>query len=128
MEHRNSITNEELKLASTSAIQLIGNANARLSRLRREKIIQSVNKSLLPMVKDDTPYAKASPDLFGTDFARKSKEFIDQVKAFRSSLPTASKYNQEKKSLFRKANPLGKGGAYKRGGAYSNQRFGGRRD
>ena len=66
-----TVSKEDLQLVSTSAIQLIGNANARISRLRREKIVGSTNKSLVPIVKEDQPYANASPDLFGTNFAKK---------------------------------------------------------
>ena len=130
-ERGDATTKEELRLATTSAIQLLGNASARISRLRREKVVQAVNKSLLPMVKEDAPYVDASPDLFGPEFAKKSKDFIDQVKALRSSLPSTSSSSrdhhfQERRSLFRKGNPSGKGGAYKRGGAYQNSRGGGR--
>ena len=76
-------------------IQLIRNANAKLSRLRCEKVIQLVNKSMLLMVKDNASYVEAFHDLFGLDFAKKSKEFIDNVKDL---LPTTNIYNYEKKS------------------------------
>ena len=70
-----SVSTEDLQMASTSPIQLIGNTNARISCLRREKIVSSINKLLLPLVKEDQPYADSSPDLFGADFAKRSKEF-----------------------------------------------------
>lgn len=35
-----------------------------------------INKSLLPLVKDDVPYMEAAPELFGADFAKRSKEFL----------------------------------------------------
>ena len=127
VEHANSISQEDLQLASKSAIQLIGNANARISRLRREKVVSSINKSLLPMVQDDSPYANAPPELFGPDFAKKSKEFLDQVKALRAQLP--AKTNQDyssKKPLFRKGQPSGRAGAFRRGGTlnYNNHKAG----
>ncbi len=114
-----------------SAIQLIGNASARILRLRWEKVMQG-NKSLLPMVKENVPYIDASPDLFGPEFAKKSKDFIDQVKTLRSSLSSSSSasqdhhYHQKRRSLFRKGNTSGKGWAFKRGRAFQNSRGGGR--
>ena len=60
LENMESLANQDLQLATTGAIQLIGNANTKISRLRREKIVRSINKSLLPLVKDDQPYINAS--------------------------------------------------------------------
>ena len=74
------LTPPQLQKATTSAVQLLGNANAHISRLRREKIIMGLNKSLLPLVKEDAPYTDAAPDLFGSEFAKRSKEFLEQVK------------------------------------------------
>ena len=66
------------------------------------RIITSINKSLLPLVKEDSSYSDVSPDLFGADFAKRSKDFLDQVKALRSSTPS----NDYKKSLFQKLRPI----------------------
>ena len=41
--------------AATYAVQLLGNAHAHISRLRREMVIAGVNKSLLRLVKEDPP-------------------------------------------------------------------------
>ena len=56
--------------AATTAVELIGNASLRISRLHREKIAASVNKSLLPLPKEEKPYSEAPPSLFEADFAR----------------------------------------------------------
>ena len=77
-------------MAST-AIQLIGNASARISCLRREWLISSVNKALLPFAKDDKGFTEAPLLLFGPNFAKRSKEFLDQVKAIRTTIPTKAK-------------------------------------
>ena len=71
--------------AVKAAIELIGNADARISHLRRTKIISQMNKSLLPLTEDDDNFTDAPPTLFGPEFARKSKELVDQMKAMRSS-------------------------------------------
>jgi len=40
-----------------------------------------MNKALLPLVEVDSNFRKVSPSLFGLEFAQKSKELVDQVKA-----------------------------------------------
>ena len=56
------------------------------SKLRREKITGSFNKGPLPSVQEEDNFKGAAPFLFGPDFAKKSKDFIDQVKAMRSTV------------------------------------------
>ena len=73
-------------LAVTSALELMGNASARISRLRREKITASFNKTLLPLAQEDKNFIEAAPYLFGPEFAKQSKEYLDQVKALRTSM------------------------------------------
>ena len=80
-----NVTNTQGVNAAKAAIELIGNANARISHLRRTKIISQMNKSLLPLTEDDGNFTDAPPTLFGPEFARKSKELVDQMKAMRSS-------------------------------------------
>ena len=80
-----NITNTQGVNAAKAAIELIGNANARISHLRRTKIISQMNKSLLPLTEDGGNFTNAPPTLFGLEFARKSKELVDQMKAMRSS-------------------------------------------
>ncbi len=58
------VTPEDLKKATTAAVQLLGNTSAHISRLRREKVVGAINKTVLPLVKEDTPYVDAAPDLF----------------------------------------------------------------
>ena len=45
---------KEVIQAVRSGIQLIGNANAHLSHLRRERVVSDFNKTLLPIVGDDS--------------------------------------------------------------------------
>ena len=79
---------EEVRKAVGTAVELEGNASARISRHRREKVTQDLNKALLPMAKVDNSFRDALPLLFGTEFAKKAKDHIDQVKAMRATLPT----------------------------------------
>lgn len=95
------MSKEETLEAVHTAVHLIGNANARISRVRREKAIMDINKALLPIVQDDSNFTAAAPVLFGSEFGRKSKEHIDQVKALRSTISKET----PKRSFFR-GNPL----------------------
>ena len=65
---------KEVIQAVKSGMHLIGNANAHLLHLRREKIVRDMNKAILPIVGDDNNFKEAAPFLFGTEFAKKSKE------------------------------------------------------
>ena len=84
---------DEVRDTTLAAVELIGNANARISHRRRarERIVTCINKALLPLARDDEHFAEAAPHLFGNDFARHLKEFLDQVKAIRSTLPSKTK-------------------------------------
>jgi len=83
-----NITHKQAVNAAKAAIELVGNANAKINHLRRMKIISQMNKALLPLTEDDENFTDAAPSLFGPAFAQRSKELIDQVKAMRSHLPS----------------------------------------
>ena len=80
-----NITNTQGVNAVKAAIELTGNANPRISHLRRTKIISQMNKSLLPLTEDDSNFTDAPPTFSGPEFAQKSEELVDQMKATRSS-------------------------------------------
>ena len=44
---------------------------------KEEKIIASVNKSLTPLTNQKESFSQAPPDLFGSGFAHRSKDFLD---------------------------------------------------
>ena len=44
-----------------------------------------LNKSLLPLLEEDSNFEDVAPSLFGLEFARKLKELVDQVRAIRST-------------------------------------------
>ena len=87
--------------ATTSAVELIGNASARISHLRREKVCSHLNKTLQLLVQRDEIFKKAAP--FFAEFAKMSKEHIDQVKAIQAVLPG------RKPSSFRDGSPKSRG-------------------
>ena len=96
--------------AVRSGITLIGNANCHLLHLRRERIVSDMNKALLPIVGDDDNFKEAAPLLFGTEFAKKSKEMVEQVKARRSAI--TKKTRAKASRFFRRGPPkFGVGGA-----------------
>ena len=92
---------KEYKEASVAAAELLGNASARISRLRREKIVLDMNKALLPIAQEDDNFREAPPYLFGSGFAKQSKDYVEQVQAMRSSLPR----DRGKRRFFRSGPP-----------------------
>ena len=55
--------------AVAAAVKLLGNASARISHLRRTKVITQMNKALLPLVEEDSNFEDVSPSLFRPEFA-----------------------------------------------------------
>ena len=88
LETKQDVPKETVSTA-TDAVKLLGNASARISHLRCTKVISQMNKALLPLVKEDSNFGEVSPSLFGPEFAQKSKQHVDQVKAMRSTLGTS---------------------------------------
>ena len=60
--------------AAQTALCLLGNASANISRERRRAALTNMNSRLVDMAEDDHPFAKAAPNLFGDGFAKKAKE------------------------------------------------------
>jgi flagellum-specific peptidoglycan hydrolase FlgJ len=126
LEGHQEMTPEEIKEASSSAAELIGNANARISRIRREKLVASINKNLTPLVKEDADFTDVSPDLFGPDFSKRAKDHLDQVKSLKAATLGRQQtgyrdgyrsYNFKKPQFFQRGQPSGRGSARGRGGA-----------
>ncbi len=57
-----------------------------MTHLRRQKVTIYLNKAVLPVAKEATNFQTVPPSLFGTKFAKKAKDHIDQVNAMRASL------------------------------------------
>ena len=109
---------EDVKLAALTAAELIGNASAQISRLRREKMVTSIN-NLLPLVKEDGDFLDVAPNLFGPDISKWAKDHLDQVKSLRAAMlpPRQASYPQ---STYNKPGSVirtsGRGQARGRGG------------
>lgn len=119
--------------AAKAAVQLVGNASAKVSHLRRKKVVSGLNTSLMPLVEEDKNFSKAPPTLFGTEFAQRSKDHVDQVRAIRA-LPRQRSTPRE--PFFRGGPPSsrggggrssgyrqGRGGAYRPHNSHSNRQF-----
>ena len=79
---RGSLSHIEVLIAVKIAVQLIGNTNPQIYHHCME-VTSSFKKGL----QEDENFKETVPLLFGPDFAKKSKEYIDQVKTMRSAIP-----------------------------------------
>ncbi len=104
-----SMSGDEVLKAAESAAELLGNASAKLSQLRREKLTSDFNKSLLPLVKSGMDFSEASPRLFGAEFPKLAKEHVEEMKALKSTLPSRSD-----------SRPFIRSGPSRRGGAVAD--------
>ena len=108
-----SITLEDAKAATTAALELVCNASARISRLRREKACIHLKKEVQPLAQRDELFGDAAPYLFGPEFAQKSKEQVEQMRAIQAVVPP-------KKPFFRAGPPENRGG-YSQGSYYQGR-------
>ena len=72
------ISIDEAKEAVVESIQLLGNASVGLSRLRRKRLLKSVNPDIADLAEEI--FEEAAPNLFGSGFEKKMKAFCLQVK------------------------------------------------
>ena len=77
---------QDIREALITASMLIGNANAILTHLQREKLISAINDNLTPLIQDESQFTDVAPYLFGSDFVKQAKEYLDQVGALKSTL------------------------------------------
>ena len=86
------ISIDEAKEAVMESIQLLGNVSVGLSRLRRKRLLKSVNPDIADLAEEE-----AAPNLFGSGFEKKMKERAESIKllsASKSSCPTSSSWHQ----------------------------------
>ena len=70
LEGANEMAVQDIREALITASMLIGNANAKLTHLRREKLISAINDNLTPLIQDESQFTDFAPYLFGSDFVK----------------------------------------------------------
>ena len=80
---------EEAKSATCNAIRQLGNASTGMLRLRRKRILKSVNPDIADLADEDI-FKSAAPNLFGSGFEVKMKERAESLKLLAASRPSAS--------------------------------------
>ena len=76
-----------------------------ICHLRREKLVSSINKSLVPLLKEDSNFSEVAPNLFGPEFSKRAKDFVDEVKTLRLSF-VAKKKSAVPQNIFSKGPTL----------------------
>ena len=56
-------------------IELLGNASAQISHVWRTKVITHLNKSLLPLLEENSNFGEVAPPYFGLEFAQNQKSW-----------------------------------------------------
>ena len=69
-----TITHDQALDAAKAATQLLGSAAAQINHVRKTKMLTQLNKSLLPLLEEESNFDDVAPSLFGLEFACKSKE------------------------------------------------------
>ena len=87
LEGAKEMTVQDIREALITASMLIGNANAKLTHLRREKLISAINDNLSPLINfHESQFTDVAPYLFGSDFVKQAKEYLGQVGALKSTI------------------------------------------
>ena len=79
--------------------------------------MHSINKDLIPLVKEDGAFLEAPPNLFGPDFSKRAKDHLDQVKSLKAAtLPPRRQGTTRPCHVFWRGHPLRMGQARGRSG------------
>ena len=105
---------KEAKQAVSDALQLLGNANSQISRLRRKRILmKSCNLDIANLADRADLFMQAAPHLFGDGFEAKMKERVEAVRVLQKS---SKPYQQLQSWFFQSGRPQRGGGQSYRGG------------
>ena len=75
---------ERLGAALEAALTFLGNASTQTSNLKRLKLMEDINKDLVPYIMDQEEHFIAqAPMLFGNHFIKNATEHWEQVRALR---------------------------------------------
>uniref|UniRef100_A0A1X7VSR2 Uncharacterized protein n=1 Tax=Amphimedon queenslandica TaxID=400682 RepID=A0A1X7VSR2_AMPQE len=67
-----------------------------------EKLISAINDDLTSLIQDESQFTDANPYLFGSDFAKQAKEYLDQAGSLKSTTPEVE---HNRRHLFREGLP-----------------------
>uniref|UniRef100_A0A1X7VFT7 Uncharacterized protein n=1 Tax=Amphimedon queenslandica TaxID=400682 RepID=A0A1X7VFT7_AMPQE len=81
------MTVQDIREALIAASFLVGNDNAKLTRLRREKLISAINSDLTLLIQGKSQFTDSNPYLFGSDFAEQAKEYLDRAGVLKTTTP-----------------------------------------
>ena len=98
-----SMTVGGVQEVAVAAVQLIGNASAKIAHLQRRKVVTHLNQALVPLVEDDSHFKDAAPSLFGMEFAKKSKGACGAGEGH-------GQHHKDSSSSFFQSGPLQQGG------------------
>lgn len=111
---------EEARQTVTDALQLLGNANSQISRLRRKRILKSCNPDFANLADRADLFTQAAPHLFGDGFEAKMKERAEAVRVLQKS---SKPYQQTQSRFFQSNRPQRGGGQNYRGGRGRGSRY-----
>ena len=101
-DDESSLSVKDARAAVADAIRRLGNASAGMSRLRRKRILKSVNPDIADLAEEDI-FQSAAPNLFGSGFEAKMK---GQGRIGPTVLSFQVRATPTKEIFFKEATPL----------------------
>ena len=82
---KGSLSTKNVVNATRQAIKFLRNASSHIAQERRRKIAGYLNSDVRVLVEDEDQFVDAAPMLFGKNFDKAVKEYVDAVKSLRKS-------------------------------------------
>ena len=86
------ITMEETRSTIVDAIRVLENGSARISRVRRRKVLKAVTPEFQDLAYEDI-FGTAAPELFGSRFDAKMKERVNSMNLLHKLRPPSTSKN-----------------------------------
>ena len=113
---KGSLSVQQAAEAAKSALSLLGNASAHMSRECRKRVITHLNKKVHPLADEEEIFVDAAPLLLGKVFELKMKSHLESLKC----LSASARPEREGQQYFQRSHssypPRGSGGNSRRGG------------
>ena len=93
-------TVEEAERAVMDAVQLVGNASLHIAKMRRRRVLKSLNPRMQDMAEEDELFKSSAPLLFGQGFESKMKERSESLKILASCSRSRDSSPPPRKKLF----------------------------